>query len=57
MVQTVDVRMNVVCKPINQKYYTIYIIFILNFIYQPACSFFVKKNPCYMYVFRRTFVS
>ena len=43
MVQTVDVRMNVVCKPINQKYYTIYIIFILNFIYQPACSFFVKK--------------
>ena len=41
MVQTVDVRMNVVCKPINQKYYTIYIIFILNFIYQPACSFFV----------------
>ena len=50
MVQTVDVRMNVVCKPINQKYYTIYIIFILNFIYQPACSFFVKKNPCYMYL-------
>ena len=43
MVQTVDVRMNVVCKPINQKYYSIYIIFILNFIYQPACSFFVKK--------------
>ena len=25
MVQTVDVRMNVVCKPVNQKYYTIYI--------------------------------
>ena len=54
MVQTVDVRMNVVCKPINQKYYTIYIIFILNFIYQPACSFLLKKSMLYVF---RTFVS
>ena len=50
MVQTVDVRMNVVCKPINQKYYTIYIyiLFILNFIYQPACSFLLKKSMLYV---------
>ena len=58
MVQTVDVRMNVVCKPINQKYYTIYILYLFLILYISLhVPFLLKKNPCYMYVFRRTFVS
>ena len=51
MVQTVDVRMNVVCKPINQKYYTIYILYLFLILYISLhVPFLFKKNPCYMYL-------